>query len=693
MTPCSREFYKKENLYKIYRIPGELGTKTADMLRLCVLLVAARAVASSVMDCSGTLNLAQSEILCNSSTSGGRITHTATNTSIDCRGAYLNGYKTTQARDIVISDCRVDAPSFTGVSSEALIRNCVLNGTTFYAGAAIYFERTHLKYIAVSGAADYNITIGPRSSVLTIVVVSGAKMLVDYEGEEKTQLTINSDGLCAVRRFPPASILCAITRNCTYSGMFFSGCITTPNATAPDLKTLSATLSAPKSHTNTASWHKSVTGSSSANTRLSPTESDQSITPRESASRSVSRSLRIARSPLISGSASLTLVRSATPTAEQAASPDPAAPPAPETPPAAVPQAAKTTGLVAGTTAAALSSGSAAGAARVGAIGLMIRCERNYDALPSYWDFPLQDYVNRSFSLTLLIVALANLALQGILAFCYFRKHVNPVMKLLPPLLLGYQSPAFASAAAGRVGDPLVIIAIALMLLALIYPSAMTLMRPKSQADYVLNGSRKIGGQEMPDGALYGQFGDVEGGVYCELFGEYVGGVRSHSSLSVRTGIILEIWLGVICGIFSGLRGEAGACVLYSFVILGLSICFSIYQVVVAPFSSIFERRSAQGKAIAMVFLSALGCGAMVQDQLEACVGWLSLGLLLYMPGELCVGFLLDRRADQAREKYLVESACEGPLLEAPKVVGVADSSGTFEEPRSAPFVRVNPLL
>jgi hypothetical protein len=221
MTPCSREFYKKENLYKIYRIPGELGTKTADMLRLCVLLVAARAVASSVMDCSGTLNLAQSEILCNSSTSGGRITHTATNTSIDCRGAYLNGYKTTQARDIVISDCRVDAPSFTGVSSEALIRNCVLNGTTFYAGAAIYFERTHLKYIAVSGAADYNITIGPRSSVLTIVVVSGAKMLVDYEGEEKTQLTINSDGLCAVRRFPPASILCAITRKCTYSGMFF----------------------------------------------------------------------------------------------------------------------------------------------------------------------------------------------------------------------------------------------------------------------------------------------------------------------------------------------------------------------------------------------------------------------------------------------------------------------------------------
>jgi hypothetical protein len=670
------------------------------MLRLCALFLMVAHVISAAIDCSGGLTLSQSVVLCNSSKGGGRITHTAVNATIDCDGAYLKEYTATMASDITMSRCRSDAPAFGGAPAKAVIRDCILNGTAFYSGATVYFEKTNLKYVAFSGSAEGNITFGPGSSAGTIAGILGARLSIDYAGTETTRLLINTVGPCAVRRFPPGSVMCAIAGNCTYLGRNFTGCITTPNGTLPVSKSGSGTPSISTSHKNTVSARTSTTESQTGSAHHTPTE-DRSGSMHHTQTEaewtstiltSPTVSLDSSRSLRDSGTHSLTTspYDSATPAIEISI-PLPAGSPVSVAATPTLPRAAETTALVAGTTAAALSPASASGAARVGAIGLMIRCEQNSDDVPTYWDFPLQDYVHRSFPLTLLIAAGTNLLLQTTVAFCYAKKHVNLAVKWVPALMLGYQAPAFATAAAAHAGESSTVwAAVGLMTLALGYPTIMALTRPETRADFVAGGTRKVGGQEIPSTALYGQFEDLEGGVYCELFGEYVGPLRSHSSLAVRAGLVAEIWLGVVCGVFTGLRG-GGACVAYSFAMLGLSVCFCIYQMSVSPLAPWFERRSAQGKALAMVGLSALGCAAMAVESLEAWVGWISAVLFVYMPVEIAVGIVLDWRAHKERKKYLVDGSCGSPLLAVPKITTNPSPSPTPAE--RAPIVRVNPLL
>jgi hypothetical protein len=672
------------------------------IMHLCILLLLVGTAKSILQNCSGTTTVTRSDITCNPGTGGGEITHVNPNVTIDCNGSQLEQYGT-DANVAVMQGCPTGTATF-DKRIKIIIRNSVHNFTGFYSGGEVRVEGSSLGFLSLFGADEYNVTMGPRTTISgQLNCFAGVRLTLDYAGSDKVRLVIGNGGTsCLIKRFPPGSTLCIREHNCTYNGTSFIGCITTPNGTAP-VVTITPSSSALVSQTQTLR-HASVTDSATRSVSVTDISSVSAgarstsnvLSPSISApvmTRSGSHTVSATQHPHQSAARPTdteTQVYSSTLAVERHIAP------AAIEPVASVPQAAQTTGAIAGTSAAILSPASASQASRIASIQAMIRCEPPSNDPPPYISYPVQDYVSRNWGNTLLIVAATNFFLQLLSAVCYCKGHANPIVKWVSPLLLCYQAPLFAENAAAHLYDgPVVWLAAALMGIALLHPSIIVLRRPPTQADAVIGGTRKLGGQDIPNDAVYSQFCDIDVALpYSALYGEYTSSLRSHSRPVIRVALVLEIWLGVVCSTFSGLRSE-GSCAAYSFAILGLSACFAIYQVILSPFAPYFEKRSAQAKSVAQLALSGLACATMVVDSFEEAVSWIGLGMLVYMPIEFCIALYLDKRASRQRKKFLKDlgGPTGVPLLTHPKDASALTVPAAPESPENAPFVRANPLL
>jgi hypothetical protein len=646
------------------------------------------AAAIDIVNCNLALRLTGTEGRCLQGTSGGSITMTGNKPKFFCYNSSLRLFDANSVSGAsTLTNCTADIATF---NPFGLPGTCMVNYSTVKLGqlhgtSQLVLTSTKMQKVEAD-CKSCSLTIFGDSAVET--VVNEGKIIIDHLGDRGSQMTIQNSGTsCSILSFPEGGTLCVSLGSCLFNGSSLSGrCLTIPM----------------HSWTNSASMSRfsirthSLTGSEMIRTA---TYKMRSSTPVGSTSqsyfmsKSVTANLRtLGRSS--STSASILFARSPTQTPEiitaatktsvqplagnmTSAAPAmiPAQRPLVSFSPYDPPTAAETGASIVSSTASAVSPGASSQSARVNSLLSMIRCERDFPEKPSYTDYPLQDYGHNTFPATLLITALVNLGLQLVAAASYITARPNPVSNLLAPLYLSYTAPTFARDTSTYWGEsPLVLVAAGCMLAALLNPCIMVLRDPPTIADAVNESGKRVEGPLVPRGALFFEFKDAGTAPHCAIYGEFTGGLRCHRSLAVRSALIVEMWLGIICGVLQGRRGDAEFCARSTYAILGLCAAFAIYQVGVAPFGPTFEKRSAQAKAIAQVVLAGFSCIALLDESAGPAVGWIGLILMVYMPIDFGVALFLEKREARRRETYEKEhpSSSEAPLLDGSGVFAIA---------------------
>jgi hypothetical protein len=682
---------------------------------LLLSIVVDRSGAQLVVDCgSPSLTITNPLAVCGAGNRG-KIVNAGSKSVFNCHGASLLEYDARLPGNFSsLSWCDVGSIKIGGHASQGggAIFNVTSSQIIVYLPTSVELRRSSTDILYIVGVRP-NISLDSDSTAGKISIGDTAGMVLSYSGHGRTLAIVNEGSACLIARFPAKSQICVMGNKCMYNGSMFNGCLNSGDEPTPAPTPIPTSIPTPAPTAPPRSPTPSLSPSRTRADQSRTSSNTQSRTPTNvptyTASQAPPAILTQSTTQTQSSSQTQTQSSTRTPTSTRTVHPPILPPPTARQPtitpstertqtrvpvaavpadpqkPVALPAALTTTSETTAAVVSVVSPGSASQAARANSAMSMIRCEINTQEQPSYLDYPIQDYLNRSFQVTLLIVAGINAALQAVAAFCYRTGRHYKLIEFGVPLLLCFQVPNFArDAAVHWDSSSTMILAAGLMSASLLFPTAMVLIRPPTVADVIEGGVRRSGGSEIPKEALYGSFENVGPQPYVETFGEYVGPLRSHGRLTIRVALILEVWLGAVCSVLEGSRTDENSCTRFSYAILGLSLVFAVYQLGLAPLAPFFEKRSAQAKSVAQTVLAGMATVALYDDGMEPLVGYISVVLFGYMPIEFVVALLLDRRAQRLKKAFMDERKDSRDPKEVGLLQASADSMGFNSGPPSA---------
>ena len=264
------------------------------------------------------------------------------------------------------------------------------------------------------------------------------------------------------------------------------------------------------------------------------------------------------------------------------------------------------------------------------------------------------------------MAAFVNVVLQVLTGLSYRFKKPNLILNCGASLILAYQLPNAARDIVALWGEGWLIQLSAVgFVCALAHPTIMVLRKPPTSVDMILeDGTRTRDGQRLLQNRLFGSFVNTTDAPYCEVYGEFMGPIRSHDNPLIRGSLLLDTYAGVACNIFDGLR-STGHCAGFSFAILGISVGMLIFVIGYKPLASKFDLRSAQIKAMIQTWLGTLTVVSIYDPEWTIYAEWTGMVLMCYFPVEFVISFALSKIDERKQKEY--ESThvqtLEDPLL------------------------------
>jgi uncharacterized integral membrane protein len=123
----------------------------------------------------------------------------------------------------------------------------------------------------------------------------------------------------------------------------------------------------------------------------------------------------------------------------------------------------------------------------------------------------------------------------------------------------------------------------------------------------------------------------------------YSSGIR-HSDIKIlQYTTIIDISLGTLAAALDGLRSE-NTCKPFTFILLAMSICYTIYHIYLRPFEGKFETWSTISKTIGQCMLSLIACIIVfLEKDLSYQLEIVGTVLIAYLPIEFVIVKLIDR--------------------------------------------------